>query len=82
MHSVKSVACTLWFRGYVLEENYVCCSYIQDLEEKRHALSYSDDKTPSLSEQGTLCVTGPNQVRILLFLRFPIQVLIDSCCCM
>ncbi|KAM7005962.1 membrane-associated guanylate kinase, WW and PDZ domain-containing protein 3 isoform 1-T1 [Tautogolabrus adspersus] len=32
-----------------------------DMEEKREALSWSDQKSLSLSEQGTLCVTGPNQ---------------------
>ncbi|XP_060897093.1 membrane-associated guanylate kinase, WW and PDZ domain-containing protein 3 isoform X1 [Labrus mixtus] len=32
-----------------------------DMEEKREAVSWSDHKSLSLSEQGTLCVTGPNQ---------------------
>uniref|UniRef100_H2VB45 Membrane-associated guanylate kinase, WW and PDZ domain-containing protein 3 n=1 Tax=Takifugu rubripes TaxID=31033 RepID=H2VB45_TAKRU len=36
-------------------------SYTQDLEAKRDALKCSDFKTLPFSEQGTLCVTGPNQ---------------------
>ncbi|XP_071375210.1 membrane-associated guanylate kinase, WW and PDZ domain-containing protein 3 [Centroberyx affinis] len=35
--------------------------YNLDLEEKREAVTWSDYKTLPLSEQGTLCVTGPNQ---------------------
>ncbi|XP_034389640.1 membrane-associated guanylate kinase, WW and PDZ domain-containing protein 3 [Cyclopterus lumpus] len=35
--------------------------YNLDLEEKREGLNWSDHKTLPLSEQGTLCVTGPNQ---------------------
>ena len=39
------------------------------MEEKREAVNWSDHKSLSL-EQGTMCVTGPNQVRtILLFLQ-------------
>lgn len=41
----------------------VCCSYNLDIEEKREGVNWSDSKTLPLSEQGTLCVTGPNQVR-------------------
>lgn len=40
----------------------VCCSYNLDMEEKRDAVNWSDHKSLSL-EQGTMCVTGPNQVR-------------------
>nr|XP_020470186.1 membrane-associated guanylate kinase, WW and PDZ domain-containing protein 3 isoform X2 [Monopterus albus] len=36
-------------------------SYTLDLEEKRDGINWSDHKTLALSEQGTLCVTGPNQ---------------------
>ncbi|XP_037630202.1 membrane-associated guanylate kinase, WW and PDZ domain-containing protein 3 isoform X2 [Sebastes umbrosus] len=32
-----------------------------DLEEKREGVNWSDHKSLSLGEQGTLCVTGPNQ---------------------
>lgn len=47
----------------------VCFSYNLDVEEKREGVNWSDHKTLPLSEQGTLCVTGPNQVRIMsLFL--------------
>ncbi|XP_033939123.1 membrane-associated guanylate kinase, WW and PDZ domain-containing protein 3 isoform X1 [Pseudochaenichthys georgianus] len=35
--------------------------YNLDLEEKREAVNWSDHKTLPLSEQGTMCVTGPNQ---------------------
>ncbi|XP_067359516.1 membrane-associated guanylate kinase, WW and PDZ domain-containing protein 3 isoform X1 [Channa argus] len=35
--------------------------YNLDQEEKREGVNWSDQKTLSLSEQGTLCVTGPNQ---------------------
>ncbi|XP_039972443.1 membrane-associated guanylate kinase, WW and PDZ domain-containing protein 3 isoform X1 [Xiphias gladius] len=35
--------------------------YNLDLEEKREGVNWSDHKTLPLSEQGTLCVTGPNQ---------------------
>ncbi|XP_041807617.1 membrane-associated guanylate kinase, WW and PDZ domain-containing protein 3 [Chelmon rostratus] len=35
--------------------------YNLDVEEKREGVNWSDHKTLSLSEQGTLCVTGPNQ---------------------
>ncbi|XP_040889978.1 membrane-associated guanylate kinase, WW and PDZ domain-containing protein 3 isoform X2 [Toxotes jaculatrix] len=35
--------------------------YNLDLEEKREGVKWSDHKTLPLSEQGTLCVTGPNQ---------------------
>ncbi|XP_034441295.1 membrane-associated guanylate kinase, WW and PDZ domain-containing protein 3-like isoform X2 [Hippoglossus hippoglossus] len=35
--------------------------YNLDLEEKRDGVNWSDHKTLPLSEQGTLCVTGPNQ---------------------
>ncbi|KAK5872060.1 hypothetical protein PBY51_012793 [Eleginops maclovinus] len=35
--------------------------YNLDLEEKREAVNWTDQKTLPLSEQGTLCVTGPNQ---------------------
>ncbi|XP_044026154.1 membrane-associated guanylate kinase, WW and PDZ domain-containing protein 3 isoform X2 [Siniperca chuatsi] len=35
--------------------------YNLDVEEKREGLNWSDHKTLPLSEQGTLCVTGPNQ---------------------
>ncbi|XP_071350166.1 membrane-associated guanylate kinase, WW and PDZ domain-containing protein 3 isoform X1 [Trachinotus anak] len=35
--------------------------YNLDLEEKREGVNWSDHKTLSLSEQGTLCVTGTNQ---------------------
>ncbi|KAM9759379.1 membrane-associated guanylate kinase, WW and PDZ domain-containing protein 3 isoform 2-T2 [Menidia menidia] len=37
-------------------------SYNLDLEEKRDGVNWSDPKTLPPSEQGTLCVTGPNQV--------------------
>lgn len=52
-------------------KKYMCClfacfSYNLDLEEKREGVNWSDHKTLPLSEQGTLCVTGPNQVRIIL----------------
>lgn len=33
------------------------------MEDKRDGGNWSDHKTLPLSEQGTLCVTGPNQVR-------------------
>ena len=45
---------------------FVCLSYNLDLEEKRDGLNWSDHKTLPLSEQGTLCVTGPNQVTVIL----------------
>lgn len=45
---------------------------------KRDTVNYSDFKTLPLSEQGTLCVTGPNQVRILLFFVLSYLVLVDS----
>ncbi|KAA8593233.1 hypothetical protein FQN60_009349 [Etheostoma spectabile] len=35
--------------------------YNLDLEEKREIVNWSDHKTLPLCEQGTLCVTGPNQ---------------------
>ncbi|XP_034544408.1 membrane-associated guanylate kinase, WW and PDZ domain-containing protein 3 isoform X2 [Notolabrus celidotus] len=35
--------------------------YNLDMEEKREGVNRSDHKSLSLSEQGTLCVTGPNQ---------------------
>uniref|UniRef100_A0A8D3A3I6 Membrane-associated guanylate kinase, WW and PDZ domain-containing protein 3 n=1 Tax=Scophthalmus maximus TaxID=52904 RepID=A0A8D3A3I6_SCOMX len=35
--------------------------YNLDLEERRDGVSWSDHNTLPLSEQGTLCVTGPNQ---------------------
>ncbi|XP_067442666.1 membrane-associated guanylate kinase, WW and PDZ domain-containing protein 3-like isoform X1 [Thunnus thynnus] len=35
--------------------------YNLDLEEKTDGVNWSDHKTLPLSEQGTLCVTGPNQ---------------------
>nr|XP_046238844.1 membrane-associated guanylate kinase, WW and PDZ domain-containing protein 3 isoform X2 [Scatophagus argus] len=35
--------------------------YNLDVEEKREGVNWSDNKTLPLSEQGTLCVTGPNQ---------------------
>ncbi|XP_018539385.1 membrane-associated guanylate kinase, WW and PDZ domain-containing protein 3 isoform X2 [Lates calcarifer] len=35
--------------------------YNLDLEEKREGVNWSDHKNLPLSEQGTLCVTGPNQ---------------------
>ncbi|XP_068171319.1 membrane-associated guanylate kinase, WW and PDZ domain-containing protein 3 isoform X1 [Antennarius striatus] len=35
--------------------------YNLDVEEKREGVNWSDCKTLSLGEQGTLCVTGPNQ---------------------
>ncbi|XP_045884991.1 membrane-associated guanylate kinase, WW and PDZ domain-containing protein 3 isoform X1 [Micropterus dolomieu] len=35
--------------------------YNMDMEEKREGVNWSDHKTVPLSEQGTLCVTGPNQ---------------------
>ncbi|XP_027135344.1 membrane-associated guanylate kinase, WW and PDZ domain-containing protein 3 isoform X1 [Larimichthys crocea] len=35
--------------------------YNLDVEEKREGVNWSDHKTLPLSEQGTLCVTGPNQ---------------------
>ncbi|CAK6972921.1 membrane-associated guanylate kinase%2C WW and PDZ domain-containing protein 3-like isoform X1 [Scomber scombrus] len=35
--------------------------YNLDLEEKIDGVNWSDHKTLPLSEQGTLCVTGPNQ---------------------
>lgn len=73
------VACSV-LRRACFGRNAVCCSYNMDLEENRDAVNYSDFKTLPLSEQGALCVTGPNQVRILLFLSY--LVLVDSCCCM
>lgn len=66
--------------GICFERNAVCCSYTMDLEEKRDAVNYSDFKTLPLSEQGTLCVTGPNQVRIPLFFVLSYLVLEDLCC--
>jgi len=53
--SVPAVMHLFWFFSYNL-----------DLEEKREGLNWSDHKTLPLSEQGTLCVTGPNQVRQVL----------------
>ncbi|XP_069547295.1 membrane-associated guanylate kinase, WW and PDZ domain-containing protein 3 isoform X1 [Brachyistius frenatus] len=35
--------------------------YNLDLEEKREGVNWSEHKTLPLGEQGTLCVTGPNQ---------------------
>ncbi|XP_029287729.1 membrane-associated guanylate kinase, WW and PDZ domain-containing protein 3 isoform X2 [Cottoperca gobio] len=35
--------------------------YNLDFEEKREGINWSDNKTLPLSEQGTMCVTGPNQ---------------------
>ncbi|KAI3369814.1 hypothetical protein L3Q82_024637 [Scortum barcoo] len=35
--------------------------YNLDMEEKREGVNWSDHKSLSLSEQGTLCITGPNQ---------------------
>ncbi|XP_078026564.1 membrane-associated guanylate kinase, WW and PDZ domain-containing protein 3 isoform X1 [Epinephelus lanceolatus] len=35
--------------------------YNLDLDEKREGVNWSEHKTLPLSEQGTLCVTGPNQ---------------------
>ncbi|XP_034021721.1 membrane-associated guanylate kinase, WW and PDZ domain-containing protein 3 isoform X2 [Thalassophryne amazonica] len=37
-------------------------SYNFDLDEKKEGANWSDHKTLAPSEQGTLCVTGPNQV--------------------
>uniref|UniRef100_A0A8C7RFK7 Membrane-associated guanylate kinase, WW and PDZ domain-containing protein 3 n=1 Tax=Oncorhynchus mykiss TaxID=8022 RepID=A0A8C7RFK7_ONCMY len=36
-------------------------SYNLDLEEKREGVTWADYKTLPLSEQGTMCVTGPKQ---------------------
>lgn len=41
-------------------------SYNLDMEEKKEGLNWSDHKTLPIGEMGTLCVTGPNQVRITL----------------
>lgn len=45
----------------------VCSSYNLDMEERKEGVNWSDHKTLSLGETGTLCVTGPNQVRAILF---------------
>lgn len=59
----------LQYSGYntrITEESVVCCSYNLDFEEKSDGVNWSDHKTLPLSDQGTLCVTGPNQVRIII----------------
>ena len=44
----------------------VCSSYNLDLEEeKREGVTWADYKTLPLSEQGTMCVTGPRQARLI-----------------
>lgn len=45
----------------------VCSSYNLDMEERKEGVNWSDHKTLSLGETGTLCVTGPNQVRAIPF---------------
>lgn len=58
---------------YWRKASAVCFSHNLDSEEKRDGVNWPDHKTLPLSEQGTLCVTGPNQVRIILL--FPVVVL-------
>lgn len=48
----------------------VCSSYNLDMEERKEGVNWSDHKTLSLGETGTLCVTGPNQVRAIPFFFF------------
>lgn len=48
-----------------------------DMEEKREGVNWSDHKTVPLSEQGTLCVTGPNQVRLIL-LFLPLYIVLAT----
>ncbi|CAB1314866.1 unnamed protein product, partial [Coregonus sp. 'balchen'] len=42
--------------------------YNLDLEEKREGVTWADYKTLPLSEQGTMCVTGPKQARLISLL--------------
>ncbi len=58
--------CSLFAVCFSEEICFDCFSYNLDVEEKREGGNWSDHKTLPLSEQGTLCVTGPNQVRIIL----------------
>ncbi|XP_029989383.1 membrane-associated guanylate kinase, WW and PDZ domain-containing protein 3 isoform X2 [Sphaeramia orbicularis] len=44
-----------------LQHRTVVQSYNLDLDEKRDGINWSDHNALPLSEQGTLCVTGPNQ---------------------
>ncbi|KAM4741735.1 membrane-associated guanylate kinase, WW and PDZ domain-containing protein 3 isoform 3-T3 [Anableps anableps] len=44
-----------------LQHRAVGQSYNLDLEDKRDGVNWSDHKTLPPGEQGTLCVTGPNQ---------------------
>lgn len=57
-----------YFCVYFIFIFYLYFSYNLDVEEKRDGVNFSDHKTLPLSEQGALCVTGPNQVRTTLFL--------------